>query len=84
MSKQFTPDDRRRLAEKTGVHEQSLYQSMTGKGAGFSPLVCARIERESDGELMRWHLRPKDWHLIWPELIGAPGAPEPVADNASA
>ena len=24
----------------------------------------------------RKHLRPDDWHLIWPELIGADGAPE--------
>lgn len=23
----------------------------------------------------RWDLRPDDWHRIWPELIGAEGAP---------
>ncbi len=23
----------------------------------------------------RWHQRPDDWHRIWPELIGADGAP---------
>lgn len=22
-----------------------------------------------------WDLRPADWHRIWPELIGTPGAP---------
>lgn len=25
----------------------------------------------------RWDLRPNDWHLIWPELIGTDGAPDP-------
>ncbi len=25
---------------------------------------------------MRWDLRPNDWHLIWPELIGTDGAPK--------
>ncbi|MDB5975187.1 MAG: hypothetical protein JWR07_1947 [Nevskia sp.] len=24
---------------------------------------------------MRWDLRPNDWYLIWPELIGVEGAP---------
>ena len=28
----------------------------------------------------RWALRPVDWALIWPELIGADGAPPPPAD----
>lgn len=23
----------------------------------------------------RWDLCPDEWHLIWPELIGTPGAP---------
>ena len=82
MSQQFNPDDRRRLAEKAGVHEQSLYQSMTGKGAGFRPEKCVQIERDTESELRRWDLRPNDWHLIWPELIGAAGAPLIAADKA--
>lgn len=24
-----------------------------------------------------WELRVHDWHLIWPHLLGADGAPEP-------
>lgn len=35
------------------------------------PLICAL-----GGDVKRWELRPDDWHHIWPELIGAPGAPE--------
>ena len=33
----------------------------------------AVLERASG--VMRWHLWPEDWHRIWPELIGAEGAP---------
>lgn len=34
---------------------------------------CHEIERATG--VRRWHLRPDDWHRIWPELIGADGAP---------
>ena len=36
---------------------------------------CVGIERATGRAVMRWHLRPEDWHRIWPELIGADGAP---------
>ncbi len=36
---------------------------------------CAAIERSTGGSVRRWDLRPTDWHRIWPELIGAEGAP---------
>lgn len=29
----------------------------------------------------RWFVCPADWHLIWPELIGTPGAP-PIPTTA--
>jgi hypothetical protein len=80
MDKQFTPEDRRRLALMAGVNEASLYQALTCKGSGFKPAECVRIENDSKRELRRWHLRPKDWDLIWPELIGTEGAPD--APNA--
>lgn len=38
--------------------------------------LCVALERESAGAMRRWDLRPNDWHLIWPELVGAAGAPE--------
>jgi len=76
MSTSLPPEERRRLAEKVGVNPASLYQALTGKGAGFSPAECVRIERDSEFELRRWDLRPNDWHLIWPELIGTKGAPK--------
>jgi DNA-binding transcriptional regulator YdaS (Cro superfamily) len=34
------------------------------------------IERATRLAVRRWDLRPDDWHRIWPELIGADGAPE--------
>lgn len=76
MPKQITLEDRKRLAALAGVNEQSLYQSLTSKGAGFKPAECVRIETDTKLELRRWDLRPKDWHLIWPELIGMEGAPD--------
>jgi DNA-binding transcriptional regulator YdaS (Cro superfamily) len=76
MSKSFSPEDRRRLAEKVGTEPAMLYQAITGRGSPFSPARCVEIEAASDKELRRWDLRPKDWHRIWPELIGLDGAPE--------
>ena len=40
-----------------------------------APETCVLIEHHSAGRVRRWHLRPTDWHRIWPELIGMPGAP---------
>jgi DNA-binding transcriptional regulator YdaS (Cro superfamily) len=48
-----------------------------------SPELCVCIERATSGAVVRWDLRPDDWHLIWPELIGQPGAPD-VAATAEA
>lgn len=40
-----------------------------------SPEYATAIEIATGRVVMRWDLRPKDWHRIWPELIGADGAP---------
>lgn len=37
---------------------------------------CVPIERATDGQVMRWDLRPDDWWQIWPELMCHPNAPE--------
>ena len=46
-----------------------------------SPALAVHIEGETRGRVRRWTLRPGDWWQIWPELIGAEGAPatEPEA-----
>ena len=47
--------------------------------------TCVLIEQRTEGAVRRWDLRPTDWWLIWPELIGtegAPAVPEPEARAA--
>ena len=39
---------------------------------------CAELEQATGGAVARWDMRPDDWHLIWPELVGAAGAPIPA------
>lgn len=63
------------LAQKVNVNEQYLYQCLTGRKA-MKAEEAVRVERESEGRLRRWHLRPNDWHAIWPELVGSDGAPQ--------
>lgn len=41
----------------------------------FPPQHCVSVEEQSKGAIMRWDLRPDDWHLIWPELRKRKDAP---------
>jgi DNA-binding transcriptional regulator YdaS (Cro superfamily) len=45
---------------------------------------CTAIEQATGGEVRRWDLRPNDWGAIWPELIGAEGAPAWPAEEVQA
>lgn len=45
------------------------------------PELVPAIEQATEGAVRRWDLRPDDWHLIWPELIGAEGAPEALGQQ---
>lgn len=49
-----------------------------------SPELAVAIEVDSARALRRWDLRPEDWHRIWPELIGAVGAPATTPEPAKA
>lgn len=71
MTKQITPPRRRELAAKVGVHEQYLYQCLTGR-RDMNPTEARRIETDTDGELSRQMLCQKTWHGIWPELTAIP------------
>lgn len=62
------------VAQALEMSEQYLYQCLSGRRA-MDPAQAVRIERHLDGRVRRWQLRQADWHLIWPELIGAEGAP---------
>lgn len=71
------------LAGAIGVHPVMVSQWV----GGIKPVPierCVDIERVTEGAVTRRDLRPDDWHRIWPELIGQPGAPEvPAAKEAA-
>ena len=76
---EMTPTDRAALAEKVQVGDAYLYQCLTGR-KDMKPEEAVRVERDSGRAVRRWHLRSNDWWKVWPELIGADGAPKVPAD----
>lgn len=64
------------FAKVCDCSESQLRQWRHGyAGRRPDPANCVVIETASGGKVRRWDLRPLDWHLIWPELIGTKGAP---------
>ncbi|WP_013123603.1 transcriptional regulator [Thiomonas delicata] len=59
-------------ARMIGVRPPTLHQWIKGLRP-VPPRRCHAIEYAL--AVRRWDLRPNDWHLIWPELVRAPGAP---------
>jgi DNA-binding transcriptional regulator YdaS (Cro superfamily) len=70
---------RGQLAKELGLDPGYLYQLLTGRRE-MHPQAAAELERESCGRIRRWHVRSRTWHLVWPELVGALGAPAAPAD----
>lgn len=68
------------LAKALGVSSVTVSQWRHGQKSP-TPERCAEIERITEGAVRRWHMRPNDWHRIWPELIGAEGAPDVPSDQ---
>lgn len=66
------------LAKRLGVSPQRL---ANWQERGVPLEYCNAVEAASDQVVMRWHLRPADWHQIWPELVAAVGAPAIVANE---
>lgn len=74
-----------RLAKSLSVTPVYLSQlSARQNGREPSPELCVSIERATKDCVMRWDLRPDDWHRIWPELINADGAPPVQASTERA
>ena len=69
MEVEITPAQRREIAARVGVHEQYLYQCLTGR-RDMNPAEARRVESESGGLLTRQMLCQKTWRGIWPELAG--------------
>lgn len=73
------------LADKLGVTAVYLSQlSARQDDRAPSPELCVKVEAATDRAVMRWDSRPKDWHRIWPELIGVPGSPAIEQDGVVA
>lgn len=74
----LSPADRAAIAAAAGLNAQYLYQCLTRR-RDMEARQAALLERSCNGRIRRWQVR-RDWHLIWPELIGADGAPSVPAD----
>lgn len=70
------------LARRLGITAPAVQQWRTGERP-VPVQHCAAIERATEGAVRRWDLRPTDWWLIWPELVGTPGAPEAPTREAA-
>lgn len=79
----ITPEQRAALAQELGIDPLYLYQLLTGRRE-MEPKAAVRLEQRSAGRLRRWHLRAKTWHEVWPELIGAEGAPPVPTETVAA
>ncbi len=65
-----------KVARELNVSPQAACFWRDGKRE-LPPEHCATLERLSAYQVRRWHLRPLDWHVIWPELVGSEDAPVP-------
>lgn len=70
------------LARSIGVTQSAV--SNWRARESVPPEHCAGVEAAAGAAVRRWHLRPNDWHRIWPELVGAPGAPAVAQEQAAA
>jgi DNA-binding transcriptional regulator YdaS (Cro superfamily) len=62
-----------KVAALLGVSPQAVCFWRDGKRQ-FPVEYCAALDAITT--VRRWDLRPDDWHRIWPELVGAEGAPD--------
>lgn len=74
----YTPERRREIAQQLRIDEQYVYQITRGLKTA-SPALAKQFN-QADPDALLWDLRPNDWHVIWPELIGVEGSPEPKAE----
>lgn len=74
-----SPSERRDVADACDISEAYLYQVLTNRKVA-SPELSTLIEQASKERVMRWDLRPDDWHRIWPELRKRKDAPAVKAE----
>jgi DNA-binding transcriptional regulator YdaS (Cro superfamily) len=73
-------DGQAALAARIGVKQQHIWNWLN-RGDKVPPEYCVAIEVVTDGAVTRRHLRPDDWHLIWPEIV-TPTNPAPTREAA--
>lgn len=78
------PDEEARKAFADRCQTSIGHLRNVAYGTTCSPELAAFVETASCRAVRRWHLRPKDWHHIWPELVGIEGAPLVPTDADSA
>lgn len=72
---------RERVGAKSDMQIRQWRHGYAGRKP--SPEFAVAIEQASNGAVMRWDLRPDDWHRIWPELVSVKGAPKPRRSKAT-
>lgn len=75
-----SPTVRHAAATAAGINAQYLYQCLTRR-RDMDARLAVRLESTSGGAIRRWHVR-RDWPEVWPELVGADGAPAVQAAEA--
>lgn len=68
----------RQAREAFALRVKSTFGHINNVALGYkpcAPALATAIELDTERAVRRWELRTEDWHLIWPELIGAAGAP---------
>ena len=73
-TKRLSADERERLATSCGTTVGHLNNVSYGIRKA-SAALAKQLARNTSGQVPEWESRPDDWHEIWPELIGAEGAP---------
>ena len=70
-----------RVANDAGI--SAAYLSQIANGVRPVPLEhAAQLEKACENNVRRWQMVPSSWHRIWPELIGAEGAPAVPTEEA--
>jgi len=77
------PSEQTAFADRCGTTIGYLRKALS-TGAVLRPELMVAIEAESGRQVRRWAMRPTDWHRVWPELIGTPGAPDVPKQEAAA
>jgi DNA-binding transcriptional regulator YdaS (Cro superfamily) len=79
-TKRFSSSERAAFAIRVGTTVGHL-NNVAYEQRIASAALARQIAIATDSEVHVWDLRPDDWHLIWPELIGVDGAPAVPADQ---